>query len=245
MCSIQRGMGRGCPVSATARVSAGMRARALLVGMSTGSPPPPRPALYFMRSEACPTSTKAHTEALVDTDMHAQRAHLDFTNEELLHLLTGILSMVQVLEVVGGVLAWSPHQVENSECNLVQDRCGRAILGAREQAYHIEGGGRRGGRVPCGGWLCWDLISPQEPPATRMVIQELRDVVHLVVQDDPSVGFRVVLFHVFPGEARVVGSVFHHPCELHRLGIYIQGSGWASPVRHSGLGWSQAAWGRP
>jgi hypothetical protein len=33
-----------------------------------------------------------------------------------------------------------------------------------------------------------------------MVIQELRDVVHLVVQDDPTVGFRVVPFHVFPGE---------------------------------------------
>ena len=25
----------------------------------------------------------------------------------------------------------------------------------------------------------------------------------------------------------------------------LQGSGWASPVRHSGLGWSQGAWGRP
>jgi hypothetical protein len=25
----------------------------------------------------------------------------------------------------------------------------------------------------------------------------------------------------------------------------VQGSGWASPVRHSGLGWSQGAWGRP
>ncbi len=37
-----------------------------------------------------------------------------------------------------------------------------------------------------------------------MVIQELRDVVHLIVKDEPSVGFRAVLFHVFPGEARVV-----------------------------------------
>ena len=67
-------------------------------------------------------STKAHTEALVDTDMHAERAHLDVTFEELRQLLTGILRMVQVLELVGAVLAWSPHQVENSEYKLVRDR---------------------------------------------------------------------------------------------------------------------------
>ena len=85
-------------------------------------------------------STKAHTEALVDTEMHAQRAHLDFTFEEFRQLLTGILRMVQILELLGAVLSWSPHQVENSEYNLVRSMRACNSECARARVSKVEGG---------------------------------------------------------------------------------------------------------